>query len=406
MRVALLQNFVAPYRVVFYERLAARLDAFRVFVSTPMESDRQWAVEWGSLDVVVQRNVTLRRPYRDSLGFSRELQLHVPYDTIARLWQFRPDAVISVELGARSLQAVIYKLLRPRVRLLIWCKLSEHSERNWGRARHTLRRFILRHADGVLVNGESGARYIAKFGVPDRLIARINQPVDVSRFAAVPRTRDAGLASRLLCAGTLTARKGIMPFAHALIAWAKAHPDRSIEIWWLGDGELAASLAALVLPPNLTQRLCGSVSYADMPGYYAQCDLLAFPSLLDEWGLVVNEAMAAGLPVLGSTLAQAVTELIEDGHTGWVFDASDAAGMRAAIDRALAAGPDQVARMRDAARARIARLTPDTAAARIAAALIGENARASAHATTLVRPRERRPRPAAARPVSLAADDG
>ena len=109
MRVALLQNFVAPYRVLFYERLAAKVGAFRVFVSTPMESDRCWAVEWGTLDVAVQRNLTVRRPYHDGLGFSRELQMHLPYDTIPRLLKFRPDAVISVELGARSLQAVLYK---------------------------------------------------------------------------------------------------------------------------------------------------------------------------------------------------------------------------------------------------------------------------------------------------------
>ncbi len=374
MRVALLQNFVAPYRVLFYERLAARLTAFRVLVSTPMESDRGWAVEWGTLDVVVQRNLTLRRPYRDSLGFSRELQIHVPYDTIPRLWRFNPDAVISVELGARSLQAVLYKLLRPRVRLLIWCKLSEHSERNWGRARMLLRRFIFAHADAVLVNGESGARYVAGFGVADAVIHRINQPVDVSRFAAVPRQRDEGLASRILVAGTLTARKGLVPFAEALAAWARAHPERAVGLWWLGDGELAAPLAALALPANLTQRFCGAVPYAEMPGYYAQCDLLAFPSLLDEWGLVVNEAMAAGLPVLGSVLAQAVTELVEDGQTGWAFDASAPGAMADAIGRALDTSPERMASMRAAARRRIARLTPDSAAARIAAALVRSEA--------------------------------
>ena len=369
MRVALLQNFVAPYRVLFYERLAAKVGAFRVFVSTPMESDRNWAVEWGTLDVAVQRNLTVHRPYRDSLGFSRVLQLHVPYDTIPRLLRFRPDAVISVELGARSLQAVLYKKLRPRVRLLIWCKLSEHSERNWGRVRTALRRYILGHADAVLVNGESGARYVARFGVPDHAIHRINQPVDVSRFASVPRTRDEGLACRLLCAGTLTARKGLVPFVHAAVAWAQANPDRQVEIWWLGDGELAGELAAQVLPPNLTQRFCGAVPYDDMPAYYAQCDLLAFPSLLDEWGLVVNEAMAAGLPVLGSVLAQAVTELVEDGQTGWTFDPSDPAAMRQAIERALDTPPDRMAAMRALARRRIARLTPESAAARIADAL-------------------------------------
>jgi glycosyltransferase involved in cell wall biosynthesis len=369
MRVVLMQNFVAPYRVLLYERLAAKLDAFQVLVSTPMENDRDWAVDWGSLDVVVQRNITIRRPYRDELGFSRQLQVHVPYDTLLRLFRFRPDAVISVELGARSVQAVLFKLLFPRTRLLIWCKLSEHTERNWGRVRTTVRRFILRHADAVLVNGESGARYIASFGVSDDVIHRVNQPIDVARFASVPRTRPEGLARRLLCAGTLTARKGIVPFAKTLVEWAHAHPERAIEIWWLGDGELREELSGLELPPNLTQRFCGSVPYDAMPGYYAQCDLLAFPSLLDEWGLVVNEAMAAGLPVLGSLLAQAVTELVDDGRTGWVFDPRVPGAMLKAITRALDTPPDRMIAIGEAARRRIDAVTPQDAADRIARAL-------------------------------------
>ena len=369
MRVVLMQNFVAPYRIVLYECLAAKLDAFRVLVSTPMESDRAWAVEWGTLDVVVQRNVTIRRPYRDELGFSRELQMHIPYDTLFHLFRFKPDAIISVELGARSVQAVIFKLIFPRTRLVIWCKLSEHTERNWGRVRTVVRRFILKRADAVLVNGESGARYIARFGVGDGMIHRVNQPIDVARFASVPRRRGPSPASRLLVAGTLTDRKGVVPFATALIEWANAHPGQPVEIWWLGDGERAEDLARLALPENLTQRFCGNVPYDAMPGFYAQCDILAFPSLLDEWGLVVNEAMAAGLPVLGSLLAQAVTELVKDGQTGWVFNPTTPDAMLDAITRALATPPDRLAAIGAAARRRIEAVTPQNAAERIVDAL-------------------------------------
>ena len=131
MRVALLQNFVAPYRVPLYERLRDRLTSLKIFVSTPMESDRDWKVEWGTLDVTVQKNVTLRQPVRDPSGFTRVVQVHIPWDTLPRLWRYRPDAVITVELGPRSLQVALYKLLFPSTRLLVWCKLSEHTESAW-----------------------------------------------------------------------------------------------------------------------------------------------------------------------------------------------------------------------------------------------------------------------------------
>lgn len=369
MRVALLQNFVAPYRVPLYERLREQVDGLKIFISTPMESDRSWKVEWGSLDVVVQRNITWRRRSRDSLGFTRMLQVHFPYDTIAQLWRYRPDAVISVELGPRSLQVVFYKMLRPSTRLLLWCKLSEHSERGWSRWRIMLRRFLLSQADGVLVNGESGARYIEKLGFPNARIYRINQPVDVEMFALAGRQRPEAAATRLLCCGVLSARKGVLPFLTQLDVWARAHPQVPLELWWLGDGDMRATLEGFACAPNLAQRFIGEVAYADLPGWYSQADILAFPSLLDEWGLVVNEAMASGLPVMGSLYAQAVTELVTEGVTGWLFDPASTVSTQAVLDRVHQTSPEELVRMRAAARRRIAELTPQTAAERMRRAL-------------------------------------
>ena len=369
MRVALLQNFVAPYRVPLYEHLRDRVAELKIFVSTPMESDRSWRVEWGTLDVVVQKNVTLRKRSRDVIGFTRQLQLHFPYDTIFQLWRYRPDTVISVELGLRSLQVVLYKMLRPSTRLLLWCKLSEHSERGWGATRRLLRQFLLSRADGVLVNGESGARYIAGFGIADARIFRINQPVDIARFAHAPRQRSEASGTRLMCCGTLSTRKGVLPFLRQLDLWARAHPEAALELWWLGGGEMRTALESFTCPPHLVQRFIGEVDYADLPAWYSQVDILVLPSLLDEWGLVVNEAMAAGLPVMGSIYAQAVTELVSDGVTGWIFDPVSAPSAQAALDRLHATTPDQLVRMRQSARDRIACLTPQTAAAKIIDAL-------------------------------------
>lgn len=371
MRVALLQNFVAPYRVPLYERLRDCGAALRVFVSTPMESNRTWEVEWGTLDVVVQKNLTIRRSKIDPRGFKRTIMIHFPYDTITSLWRYKPEVVISVELGLRTLQAALYKMLRPSTRLLIWCKLSEHSEIGWGWTRLALRRFLLARADAVLVNGESGARYIAGFGVADEHIYRINQPVDVAMFTDAPRERPETARTRLLCCGMLTSRKGVMPFLRELDLWARAHPSEELELWWLGDGELSEELRQFPCAPNLQQRLLGAVPYSELPTYYSQADILAFPTLLDEWGLVVNEAMASGLPVLGSIYAQAVTELVIDGENGWMFDPTSDQSVQDALDRIHATSPTDLVRMRAAARARIAGLTPETAAAKIYQAALG-----------------------------------
>ena len=369
MRVALLTNFLAPYRVPLLEALRDRVGELRVLISTRMERDRSWVVDWRSLDVVVQRTLTFRPPSRDVFGMRRRTEVHVPYDSLLQLRNWAPDIVISGELGARSLQAAVYCMLNPNVPLLIWATLSEHTEKAWGGVRQQLRQTILRRADGVLVNGESGARYIRRFGLPDQRIFRINQPVDMELFTATQRQRRDSACSRLLYSGMLIEHKGVRHFAKALTAWASSHPSREIEMWWLGDGPLRSWLESQPLPDNLSQRFCGAVQYDQVPDFYARCDVLVLPSLRDEWGLVINEAMAAGLPVLGSIYSQAVEELVDEDRTGWTFDPLIPASMFAALDRMAATGTDDLVAMRAAARRAVGTLTPAAAAGRIAAAI-------------------------------------
>ena len=86
---------------------------------------------------------------------------------------------------------------------------------------------------------------------------------------------------------------------------------------------------------------------------------MVFPTLADTWGLVVNEAMAMGLPVLGSIKSQAVMELIEDGVSGWWFDPMSPRDMDRAVDRALQASRETLSRMAERARDRARQVTPE-----------------------------------------------
>lgn len=82
--------------------------------------------------------------------------------------------------------------------------------------------------------------------------------------------------------------------------------------------------------------------------------------------LVVNEAMAAGVPVLGSRYSQAVEELVEDGVNGWVFSPDDPDDFDAALQRAIETPRPVLLEMGEAARRTVAHLTPQWAAERIA----------------------------------------
>jgi len=363
IRTALLTNFIAPYRLPLLEALQDYVGDLKVFVSTRMERDRPWAPDSGTLVVVQQKTKTFIREKRHPAGFNLQMFIHFPYDTLMQLWRYAPEVVISGEFGLRTLQAAIHRILHPSSRLIVWATLSEETEKGWGIRRRMLRRAILRIADAVICNGNSGARYIGSFGFPTDRTIIINQPVDVDMFASLPPDREAEIARRLIFSGRLIPAKAVVELQTAIAKWAVANPARKVEMVWLGDGELRERLEQAELPENFTQLFHGNKAYADLPDIYRTCGALILPSLMDEWGLVVNEAMASGLVVLGSVHSQAAIELIQDSQNGWLIDPLRVGSIEAALDELFNAPLEKLTDMRVAARQRALQITPRKAAA-------------------------------------------
>ncbi|HEV3023762.1 MAG TPA: glycosyltransferase family 4 protein, partial [Pirellulales bacterium] len=349
--VVLLTNFIPPYRLPVYSELADRVEKLTILLSTPMEPNRSWQAEWGSLDVRLQRTCTVRRRWRHTAGFTDTLHIHVPVDTLGQLKRLRPDVIVSAELGSRSLLSTIYARRRPTTPIVLWLTLSDHTEQGRGRLRHALRRWLLARADAAVVNGDSGARYVERFGVDRHSIFRVPYTALPDVFQQLPASRPEEDAHRLLCVGQLIERKGLANFILALADWASLHRERDVSFDLVGSGPLRDDLQSIAVPANLSLRFLGERDYGALAEVYARAGIFAFPTLADEWGLVVNEAMSAGLPVLGSVYSQAVEELCRDGVNGWTFRPDSRQDMIDAIDRALSTPAAQLDRMRVQARA-------------------------------------------------------
>lgn len=358
MRLAILTNFIPPYRVPLFQELRKHVSALRIFVSTKMAGDRQWTPDWQDLDVVVQRTLTFKRVWKNK-RFSLPYEMHVPYDTMAVLRRFDPDVLISGELSSRSLQAVLYgKLARKPVAL--WATVG-HLEDTRGRLRTTFRRRLLPQAARVIVNGSYGAAYARRMGVAEERIAVIPQTTRLDDFMAVPLARDAACGRTLLVVGMLIQLKGVDLLLHAL-----GSLQIPVKLIVVGEGEQRAELQRIRMPPHVDVEWVGHVEYARLPQLYRRAGILVFPTLGDEWGLVVNEALAAGLPVLGSDYSQAVHDLVRNGENGWIFRPDSVADVAEALRTALTTSDEMLEQMRTAARASVMHLQPRDIAARLA----------------------------------------
>jgi glycosyltransferase involved in cell wall biosynthesis len=128
----------------------------------------------------------------------------------------------------------------------------------------------------------------------------------------------------------------------------------------LGDGEERESLEKMRAELDLGDHvhLPGFRGYEDLPSYYGLADVFIHPSQREQWGLVVNEAMATGLPVLVSDRCGCAEDLVMDGKTGYTFSPGDA---NLIAEQLKALWSDDALRMRlgrNAAR-RIAAFSPD-----------------------------------------------
>jgi glycosyltransferase involved in cell wall biosynthesis len=365
MRIALLANYIAPYRLPLYEEMYRRLADLKILLSTRMESGRRWEPNWGDLPVVLQRNISFAGEWKHPNHFSEPLAIQFPYDTLPQLIRYRPDVVISYEMGMRTLQAALYRAVFRKTQLIIWATISDVTEKGRGPLRHWVRSKLLRTADAVFVSGESGARYIRRFGVDSSKLFFIPFTTGMGPFLATPVARETGIRHRLIYSGTLTERKGLLPFLTHLSNWALRNPDRRLEFHAVGEGPLRRQIADFRVPRNLEVRLLGHVAYDQLPRVYASGGIFAFPTLADDWGLVVTEAMASGLPVLGSIYSQAVEELVVDGKNGWTFRPDDSDELRTKLDCALRSSAMSLDRMGDLARAAVREITPSAVADQI-----------------------------------------
>lgn len=368
VRVAFLTNFLLPDKTSVMMSFACLVDRLRVLVSAKTKTEEGGELVWDGLDVVAQKSLRWRHRFRHIYGYSDETEVQVPLDTISQLWRYKPDVVISGEFGARTLSTLLYCRLRPKTRHILWATLSQRTEATRSRWRVRLRQWILRHVDAVFVNGKDGHDYITSLGFkgPLQIVPYV---VDATEFEGTTTVPDDGIL-RVLYAGKLNDRKGIFPFVEALYRWGKEHPDRKIQLRIAGRGPQKESIAALQCPSNITTEFLGFLSRPQLIQAYHAATLYAFPTLGDEWGLVVNEALSSGLPVLGSVHSQAVVEMLQDGTNGWLFDPSDPQDMMRGIDHACSTDYATFLRMADAARSSVVEWTPQNVAKKIADAIL------------------------------------
>jgi glycosyltransferase involved in cell wall biosynthesis len=291
---------------------------------------------------------------------------------MALLDRLRPAATIIAGYAHPAMRAAARYCRRSKSASIL---LSDSHQVD--RSRHPLkelvkREWVSRYFDAAFTAGASSAYYARSLGFPSSKIWRGYDVVDNGFFAecaAAARARgpsllrELGLPERIfLYVGRFSPEKNLDGLLDAMVEYRRRAGATAWGLLLVGSGTQRAALA------RRAESMTGSVAIsdfkqaADLAEVYAAAAALILPSTSEPWGLVVNEAMAAGLPILASDRVGAVMDLVFPGINGYVFDPERRDDM---VEAMLRLSSDQVDRraMGLASERIIANFTPDTWAA-------------------------------------------
>ena len=377
LHVVFLVNFVAPNLIAVMKELAERVGKLTILSSVEMESNRDWKADWQGLEVVVQNTWTITRKPVHPSGYQEVNYIHIPLDTFGQLRRLKPDVIVSLEMGARSLWSSLHcRFLNRKTNHVLSVYASERSEAGRGGIRQWLRQRLVAKANVITSNGPSCTRLLESYGArPDNILPWNYASDPRKRFTGEVQGRHDPKQLKLLTVGQLSERKGITQAAEQLVNWAGQNAEIGIQWNLVGTGPLAGEIESMARPDNLSLVMHGHQSPQQIIEYYRDNDFLLFPTLADEWGLVVDEALHSGLPVLGSVHSQAAESLINNGSNGWVYDPEHPGDLSAILDEAQSIIGHAYTTMTETARQSVCHRTPKASAEQLVTAIAAAVAR-------------------------------
>lgn len=306
LRIVEVTNNPVAYRVPIYELIARdpELEATVIFCAAREPGRKS--------DVPPLRfpNVVLKEQWR-ARG---DRHVHNNIDVFGHLRRLNPDVVITDGFYPTCLYAALYAITHGKA-LIQRTDGTLESERGLGWKHRAIRRLAYRWSQAFLGASQGSRRLFESYGIAARKIFEFPLCVDNARYA--PRLEQSKRYDLLFCSRLVDFKR---PLAAIDVAEATARKlGREVSLLIVGSGALEEAVrerAAAARRANVTVQ--GFAPQADLPDLYRSASVFLFPTQFDPWGVVVNEACAAGLPVIATPQAGTAGELVLDEVNGYV----------------------------------------------------------------------------------------
>lgn len=308
VKVAIVTNIPAPYRIPIYNLLARdpSID-LTVFFCAEREPDRQWKLpefEFRSI-MLRQRILSYRSRY-----------IHTNPDIWRQLRALAPDVIVTTGFNPTHLLAYLYTRLHRGCVHIAMTDGTLASEASLGRAHRIVRRWVFGGTRAFIGAAEGSLALYRSYGVAEGLLFRSCLCIDnraFDRSLGMPKQYDL-----IFCGRMVTVKNPL--FALDVARSVAQRLGRRVSICYVGSGDLEGAIRdAAAAQTEVDVALLGHANQQQLPERYGASRVLVFPTSWDPWGVIANEAGAAGLPVVTTPAAGSAGELVQYGRNGYVL---------------------------------------------------------------------------------------
>ncbi len=310
LRLAVVANTPPPYRVPIFQRLG-RVPGleFRAIFCTRREPNREWDLPPLDFDHVFLKERFI------SVG---DRYIHNNPDVISALRKFQPHVVVTDGFNPTHLYGFLYAWVRGLIHIPM-TDGTDLSEQSLSAVHRAVRRFVFARSAAFVSASVGGDRLYQSYGIPLERCYQSCLCIDNAAFA--PRGPGPEKEFDFIFCGRMEPGKSPVFALNVALAVAK-NLERKMRILFVGSGSQEESVkrAAALQPELIDAQFNGFAAQHELPALYRSARLFLFPTLGDVWGVVANEACAAGLPAIVSPQAGVAGELVLDGQNGYVCE--------------------------------------------------------------------------------------
>jgi glycosyltransferase involved in cell wall biosynthesis len=359
VNVAIIHNHPIHYKHLVFGELAKQGLDFEVLFTGASSGQR------------IERPLPKNGEYRYRIGWDGPYEDAAAKHTARYVWrslsELRPRAVIISGYYDVAAWTAWLWAEQQKAGKILWAESNEfdHPRRAW---KELPKKLFVSRCDIAHVYGKTNRDYIRKLGMPEGRIFVRRAVADTERFLAHDSAESPKPSYKvLLFVGRFSQEKNLSFLLRAFGKLSQNPENPRMLLDLVGYGPLEAELRRLAEELDISPlvRFRGKFPQAELPAMYRSADALVLPSVSEPWGLVVNEAMLCGLPVLVSTQCGCAADLARP-ETGWPFSPWDEGGLASLLEKIAETPREALAEKGRAARKLAAEYSPQNCAAIVA----------------------------------------